>query len=98
MWFSPIRKGETMMITSSELEVMNQQNIETINRKELADLSAIHIRQDLPQVEKVLDFLEQIKNPYCFLCGDVPVRVCFSDDGPQLGQALENYFIRMKQG
>ena len=86
------------MITSSELEVMSQQNIETTNRKELADLSAIHIRQDLSYEEKILDFLEQIKNPYCFLCGDVPVRVCFTDNGPNLGQTLENYFIRIKQG
>lgn len=86
------------MITSSELEVMSQQNIETINRKELAALSAIHIRQDLAHEEKILDFLERIKNPYCFLCGDVPVRVCFTDNGPNLGQTLENYFIRIKQG
>lgn len=85
------------MITNSELDVMSKQNIETINKNELADLSAIHIRQDLPQVEKILDFLEQIKNPYCFLCGDVPVRVCFTDDGSKLGQTLENYFIRIKQ-
>lgn len=86
------------MITSSELEVMNRQNIEIINRNELADLSTIHIRQDLPHKEKILNFLEQIKNPYCFLCGDVPVRVCFTDNGPNLGQTLENYFIRIKQG
>ena len=86
------------MITNSELEVMSQQNIETINRKELAELSAIHIRRDLSYEEKILDFLEQIKNPYCFLCGDVPVRVCFTDNGPNLGQTLENYFIRIKQG
>ncbi|WP_099204936.1 DUF6870 family protein [Scatolibacter rhodanostii] len=87
-----------MMITSSELEIMSQQNIETINRKELVDLSAIHIRQDLPHEEKILDFLERIKNPYCFLCGDIPVRVCFTDNGPKLSKTLENYFIRIKQG
>jgi hypothetical protein len=98
MWFSPALKGGTMMITNSELEVMSQQNIETMNRNELAELSAIHIRQDLSHEEKILNFLEQIKNPYCFLCGDVPVRVCFADNGPKLGQTLENYFIRMKQG
>lgn len=86
------------MITSSELEDMSQQNIETINRKEMAELSAIHIRRDLPYEEKILDFLEQIKNPYCFLCGDIPVKVCFTDNGPKLGQTLENYFVRIKQG
>jgi len=85
-------------MTNKQLEDMSKQNIETIDRKELADITAIHIRQDLPHEEKILDFLEQIKNPYCFLCGDVPVRVCFTDDGPKLGQTLENYFIRIKQG
>ena len=86
------------MITYKQLEEMSRQRIETISRKELADISAVHIRQDLPHNEKVLAFLEEIKNPYCFLCGDVPVSVCFSDNGPKLGQTLQNYFIRIKQG
>lgn len=86
------------MITNKQLEVMSRQNIETINRKELTDISAIHIRQDLPHNEKVLAFLEEIKNPYCFLCGNIPVRVCFSDNGPKLDQTLQDYFIRIKQG
>ena len=86
------------MITNTQLEDMSRQNIETIDRKELADITAIHIRQDLPHNEKALAFLTEIKNPYCFLCGDVPVRVCFSDNGPKLGQMLQDYFIRIKQG
>lgn len=86
------------MITSGERKVMSQQNVETINRNELADLSAIHIKQELPYEEKILDVLEQIKNPYCFLCGDVPVKVCFAENGPKLSQTLEHYFIRIKQG
>ena len=86
------------MITNKQLEDMSKQNIETLNQNELADISAIHIRQDLPHDKKILDFLEQIKNPYCFLCGDVPVRICFTDNGPELGSVLQNYFIRIKQG
>lgn len=86
------------VITNKHLENMSKQNIETLSCKELTDITTIHIRQDLSHNEKVLFFLEQIKNPYCFLCGDVPVRVCFSDNGPELGQTLQNYFIRIKQG
>lgn len=85
------------MITSGELEVMAQQNIETMDREEMVDISAVHIRQDLPHEEKILDFLEQIKNPYCFRCGDIPVKVSFSDNGPKLDQVLQDYFIRIKQ-
>lgn len=86
------------MITTNQLKNMSEQNIEIINRKELVDITAIHINQELPHNEKVLAFLEEIKIPYCFLCGDVPVRVCFSDNGPRLGQILQDYFIRIKQG
>jgi len=86
------------VITNKQLEDMGKQNIETLNQNELADISAIHIRQDLPHDKKILDFLEQIKNPYCFLCRDVPVRICFTDNGPELGGVLQNYFIRIKQG
>lgn len=86
------------MITNKQLEEMSRQNIETINRNELADISAIQIKQDLPHNEKVIAFLEEIRNPYCFLCGNVPVRVCFSDNGPKLGQTLQGYFIRIKHG
>lgn len=85
-------------MTSAQLAAMSRQDIETIKREELADISAVSIRPDLPHEEKIRDFLEQIQNPYCFLCGNIPVKVCFTDGGPKLGQALETYFIRVKQG
>lgn len=87
-----------MMITNGGLLDMSRQDIETINRNELVELSVIHIRQDLPGEEKILHFLEQVRNPYCFLSRGVPVKVCFTDNGSELGQILENYFIRLKQG
>lgn len=77
---------------------MSKQHIETISRNDLVDISTIHIRHDLPHTEKVLAFLEQIKNPYCFLCGGIPVRVCYSDDGSKLGEILQDYFVRIKLG
>lgn len=86
------------MITNKQLEAMRQQNIETVKREELVELSTVHIKQDVSHETKLLDFLEQIKNPYCFLSEGVPIKVCFTDNGPQLRKALENYFIHLKQG
>lgn len=85
-------------MTSAQLAAMSRQDIESIKREELADISAVSIRPDLTHEEKIWYFLEQIQNPYCFLCGNIPVKVCFTDGGPKLGQALETYFIRVKQG
>lgn len=74
------------------------QNIEAMDRKELVDIATVNIKKDLPHNEKLLTFLEEIKNPYCFLCSDVSVKVCFTHNGPNLAQTLENYFICIKQG
>lgn len=86
------------MITIKQLEKQSCRDVGKIDRKELRDIAVIQIRQDLSHNEKVLAFLKDIKNPYCFLCGDVPVKVCFSESGPQLDQKLQDYFIRIKQG
>jgi hypothetical protein len=86
------------VITAKQLEDMSQRDIAATDGEDLADLTAVHIERDLPHNEKVLDFLGKIKNPYCFHCGDVPVRLCFSDKGPKLEEMLQDYFIRMKQG
>lgn len=85
------------MITNKQLEDMSKQSIETINRNDLVDVSAIHINKDLPPEQKLLSFMEQIKNPYCFQYEGTAIRLCFSDDGPKLGEVLENFFISLKQ-
>ncbi|HIT89131.1 MAG TPA: hypothetical protein IAC41_01750 [Candidatus Merdenecus merdavium] len=85
------------MITSRQLDAMSEQSIETLEKEELVDISTINIRKDLTHENKILDFLGQIRNPYCFRCGDVPVRVCFSKSGTNLETALQELFIRTRQ-
>lgn len=84
------------MITSEQLDAMSKRSIETLE-EELVDISTIKIRKDLSHEEKILDFLEQIKNPYCFRCGNVPVRICFSETGKSLESILKDFFIHMRQ-
>ncbi|WP_440896991.1 DUF6870 family protein [Amphibacillus sp. Q70] len=85
------------MITSKQLGAMSEQNIETLEKNELVNISTINIKNELTHEKKILDFLEQIRNPYCFRCGDVPVRVCFSESGTTLETALQELFIRIRQ-
>lgn len=85
------------MITNKQLEDMSKQSIETINRNDLVEISAIHINRDLPPEQRILSFIEQIKNPYCFLHEGTAIRICFSDDGPKLGEVLKQFFISLKQ-
>ena len=49
------------------------------DKESLVDITKIHIDQSLPQQEKIEAFIKEIKNPYCFLCNGVTVRVSFTD-------------------
>ena len=42
-------------------------------------------------------YLEKIKNPYCFRCGDAVVSIHFADKGNSLDSLLKNYFLGLKR-
>lgn len=86
------------MIDCQQLIQMSHQNMEEVKKENLVDISTVKINDTLPPKEKVVSFLEQIKNPYCFLCGKTPVHICFSDGAPSLDKLLAIYFIHLKQG
>jgi hypothetical protein len=50
----------------------------------------------LPAAKKMQSYLEQIVNPYCFLCGDTPVRIRFVAEDRTLKQSLCDYFLSLK--
>ena len=56
---------------------MSQQRLEDIRKEELTDISQIHLDENLSPEQKMYSFLEQVGNPYCFLCGETPVQICF---------------------
>ena len=68
------------------------------NKDELVDIETVHIDPDLPPAERLLNYLEQIKNPYCFRCGDTAVRISFAADGDNLQNILKRHFASVKGG
>ena len=59
---------------------MNTLNVSKINKDNLADIRDIVINPKLPKEERIKSFVEQIKNPLCYKCGDYIVNIKFSDD------------------
>lgn len=85
------------MTSVEQLEVLSQYNIEEVNKEKLVNLLDVKINKDLPEEKRMLCYLEQIKNPYCFLVGDIPVKISFSDSSQLLSDILINHFISTKQ-
>ena len=63
---------------SAQLEQLAQVDIKTVDPKDLVEIEDVTIRADLPQEERIIDYIKQIGNPYCYLYHGIIVKVSFS--------------------
>lgn len=73
------------------LEELKNVDIRTVNRDSLVDINDVKIDMNLPREERLIEFIRQIKNPYCYRCGKVVVKVSFADTEVTLEDRLINY-------
>ena len=59
---------------------MKSQNIELCDKSALTDLRNIRIHTEKALPDRVLEFAEQVKNPYLFKVGDIAVSVIYCGD------------------
>jgi len=77
------------------LEDMRNVDVRTIDPDTLVDIKNITVNTTLPRDERLLDFLGQIKNPYCFKCGKTVVKIGFADTEASLEDRLERYLLSL---
>lgn len=65
-------------------------------KSSLANLQEITIDPSLPADLRRVQYIQQIKNPYCFLCGDTPVQLIFANHQTELSTLLFQYFSSLK--
>jgi hypothetical protein len=80
---------------SLTLEEMRNIDIRTVDPSQLVDIKDIQINTSLTRDERILDFLEQIKNPYCFRVGKAAVKISFSDTEATVEDCLERYLLSL---
>jgi len=54
----------------------------------LVDIRNVNVDKSLPREERIAEFVRQIKDPYCFRCGEFIVNTSFSEAGPILEDCL----------
>lgn len=84
------------MITSEQLNCMKNIKTSEINKKTLSDIQSIEIDEEEAINRRFEKYISQIKNPYCFICGENIVKIEFSNNGRSLEQSLENYLVSLK--
>ncbi len=63
---------------SGKLRKMAEVDIRTVDPAELVDIEDVHIKAELPKEERIIDYISQIKNPYCYLYHGMVVKVSFT--------------------
>ena len=66
--------------TMESLRQMAQTDLRNVNREDLVDINEVEIRNDLSQRERMVDFISQIKNPYCYLDKGMVVKTSFAGE------------------
>ena len=68
---------EDLQALLNELKRLKEVDIRTVNRATLVDIKTVRIKTELPLLARTIDYIKQIKNPYCYLVGNTAVKVSF---------------------
>lgn len=73
-----------------QLQEMKQVDIKTVDKSTLVDISAVTIDTSLPPVDRIVDYVRQVKNPYCYLDHGMVVKISFAGKR-SMEDALRHY-------
>lgn len=85
-------------MVAAELERMKKVDIRTVDINTLADIGKIRINRNLPKKERMLAFMSEVRNPFCFICNGMIVKVSYSDTNESLENKLTKLCVEMAEG
>lgn len=84
-------------MVAAELEQLKKVDIRTVDASTLADIGKIRIDRTLPKEERLLAFIKEVRNPFCFICNGMVVKTSFSDTDESLENKLAKLCTRMAE-
>ena len=73
------------------LEEMSKVDPGTVDRKTLVRRDKLEFRSEGGKFERMMEFIEKIGNPYCYLEGDTVVKISFSGGGRTIEDCVRAY-------
>jgi len=75
----------------AELEELKKVDVRTVDISVLEDIEKIEMDSSLSARERWVDFAEKIKNPFCFICNGMVVKISYSE----VKESLESKLVRL---
>lgn len=73
---------------NEDLRELENVDIRTIEKDTLVEIKKVKIDPELECRERISSFVEQIKNPYCFICDGVIVKIGYTETEDTLEEKL----------
>ena len=73
------------------VEMMKSVDPKIVDRNALIQRSSVRLDPAASREERLRDFIQQIKNPYCYLDGKTVVKITFANTATTIEDCLENY-------
>ena len=73
------------------LEEMSAIDPRKMDMLKLVQLDTVHIDSHIAQNKHCRQFIEQIKNPYCYMDGKVRVKISFTDTERSMDDCVRSY-------
>ena len=78
-------------MTRAELKKMAEIDIRQVDPETLVDLNSVEVDQSLTGRKRVMDFIEQIGNPYCYKSNGMTIKISFNNDKRTLHDCVKDY-------
>ena len=78
-------------LTAADIDEMQAVDLKTVDRSTLRDIRDVEVDTGLPKRERILDYIRQIGNPYCYRHGKYTVKVSFAGTEATLEDRMLSY-------
>ena len=78
--------------TYYNLEEMRNVDIRYIDLETIPDSRNIEINTNEPILERVLDYIRKVGNPYLIRCGNILVKIEYANTETTINDCIEGYF------
>ena len=75
----------------ADLDALKNVDIRTVDKSALTDISSVKINPTDSPEKKMKNYIEQIKNPYCFLCNGYAVKFEFANTDRTIEDCFSDY-------
>lgn len=77
-----------------KLEEMKDIDVTKVDVQDLVDIREVKVNKALSQKNQVIDYVRQIKNPYCYKYGNYVVKISFENTETTLTERLKELILK----